>query len=186
MEFKTLMDGMKRLFVAVELPEELRNRVNSLAKELPRESVKAVEKDKIHLTLKFLGDVPEDKIGDIEERLGRVKFKNFSCTVSGVGVFPSPDYIRVVWAGIKCDEMPELAAGVENALEGIGKKESRPFSSHVTIARVKRKTDAKDFLEKHKDEVFGGFDVSEFVLMQSELGREGPTYTILKKFPLEK
>lgn len=175
----------KRLFVAVELPDDLRGRVNSLAKELPDEGVKAVEKDNIHLTLKFLGDIPEDKIPEIQERLAKVNFKSFSCTVSGVGVFPSPDYIRVVWAGIKCEEMPKLAAEVENALEGIGKKETRPFSSHVTIARVKRKIDANDFLEKHKEDNLGEFQVSDFVLMQSELSRQGPTYTVLKKFTLE-
>ena len=81
--------------------------------------------------------------------------------------------------------MPKLAAGVENALDGLVRKENRPFSSHVTIARVRRKIDAKDFLEKHKDDNFGELTVSEFLLMQSELSREGPTYTILKKFPLE-
>jgi 2'-5' RNA ligase len=185
MEFKTLMDGMKRLFLAVELPEELRTRVASLVKEMPGDGVKAVEKKNIHLTLKFLGDTPEGKIAEIEERLGRIRFKSFRCTVSGVGVFPNPDYIRVVWAGIKCDEMPKLAAEVEKALEGIGKRETRPFSSHVTIARVRRKIDAAAFLEKHKEDSFGEFTVSEFVLMQSELGREGPAYTVLKKFSLE-
>ncbi len=179
------MDGVKRLFVAVELPEELRSRIHSLAEELPEDGIKVVEKDKIHLTLKFLGDIPEDKIAEIEERLRAVKSKSFSCTVSGVGVFPNPNYIRVIWAGIECMEMLKLAAAVGNALEGIGKKEKRPFSSHVTIARVKRKIDARAFLEKHKDEVFGDFSVSEFVLMQSELGSEGPTYTALKKFTLE-
>ncbi len=179
------MDGMKRLFVAVELPEEIRGKVNSLAAELPGEGVKPVERDNIHLTLKFIGDVPEDKVDEIKERLGKIKFKKFKCAASGVGVFPNPDYIRVVWAGIKCDEMPRLAAEVEKALEGIGKKENRPFSSHVTIARVKRKIDAAGFLEKHNHDNFGEFEVSGFVLMQSELGRSGPTYTSLKNFTLE-
>jgi len=179
------MDGMKRLFVAVGLPDELRTKLHSLARELALEGVKFVEKDNIHLTLKFIGDVPEEKIPEIKEKLGKIKFKKFTCSVSGVGVFPDPEYIRIVWAGLKCDEMPKLAAEVETALEGIGKKENRPFSSHVTIARVKRKIDAKEFLEKHKEDNFGEFDIPEFVLMQSELSREGPTYTVLKKFALE-
>ncbi len=175
----------KRLFIAVELPEDIRVKVHSLAEELPKEGVKPVDEDKIHLTLKFIGDFPEDKIYELGTKLQNVKFKSFSCTVSGTGVFPSPDYVRVVWAGLECGEMPKLAAEVENALEGFVKKETRPFSSHVTIARVKRKIDAEDFLEKHKDEVFGEFTVSEFVLMHSELSRGGPTYTPLKKFALE-
>ncbi len=179
------MTETKRLFVAVEIPGEIQEKLGGLAGELPKEGVKAVESNNIHLTLKFLGDIPEDRIDGIKERLGVVKFSSFNCAVSGVGVFPSPDYIRVVWAGLKCDEMPKLAAEIEKALEGIGKKESRPFSSHVTIARVKRKMDAKEFLEKHSGEEFGEFTVSEFVLMQSELSREGPKYTPLKKFALE-
>lgn len=178
------MDGMKRLFVAVELPDELRSRVHSLAGELTEDGVKPVEEHNIHLTLKFLGDVPEEKVAEVKERLEGVKFKSFGCRVAGVGVFPSLDYIRVVWAGLECGEMLKLAAEVEKALSGIGKREDRPFSSHVTIARVKRKIDVKDFLEKHGGEDFGEFKVSEFVLMQSELGRNGPKYTPLKRFTL--
>jgi len=179
------MDGMKRLFVAVELPEEVRGRIHSLAEELPKDGVKPVDERNIHLTLKFIGDFPEERIPELGGKLEKIRFKCFSCRVSGAGVFPSPSYIRVVWAGLECEEMARLAAEVEKALRGIGKKEDRPFSPHVTIARVKRKIDASDFLEKHSDEAFGGFTVSEFVLMQSELGRDGPTYTPLKKFPLE-
>lgn len=176
---------MKRLFVAVEIPAEIREKVHSLAEELPKDGIKTVEPGNIHLTLKFIGDFPEEKIPELESRLSNVKFKKFSCTVSGVGVFPSPEYIRVVWAGLECNEMQKLAEEIENSLEGLVKKETRPFSSHVTIARVKRKIDANEFLEKHKGEKFDSFAVSAFILMQSELSREGPVYTPLKKFPLE-
>ncbi|NYZ77042.1 RNA 2',3'-cyclic phosphodiesterase [Candidatus Micrarchaeota archaeon] len=177
---------MKRLFVAVELPEELRNRIHSLAGELPQDAVKAVEKENIHLTLKFLGDTPESKVAEIIERLEGVSSGPFRCAVSGAGVFPNPDYIRVVWVGLHCEEMPKLAAEVERALEGIGKKEERGFSPHITIARVRKKIDVSAFLAKHASENFGGFGASEFVLIGSELGREGPTYTAIKRFSLER
>lgn len=176
---------MKRLFVAVEIPDEIREKVHALAEELPKDAVKVVEPQNIHLTLKFIGNFPEDKIQELESRLSGVKSGQFDCTVSGVGVFPSQDYIRVVWAGLNCNEMQKLAEIIENALEGLVKKETRPFSSHVTIARVRKKIDAKQFLEKHKSEEFGSFAVSGFILMQSELSRGGPVYTPLKKFPLE-
>ena len=175
----------QRLFVAVELPDELREKVHALAAELPNEGVKVVEQQNIHLTLKFIGDFPDDKISELKSRLSSVKFKSFNCSVSGVGVFPSPDYIKVLWAGLKCDEIPKLAAEIENALDGLVKKENRPFSSHVTIARAKKKIDASEFLETHKNDNFGEFTVSGFMLMQSELGGSGPTYTVLKKFAIE-
>lgn len=179
------MVGMKRLFIAVELPDEIKEKVYSLAKELPEEGVKKVEQQNIHITLKFIGDFTEDKIPELESRLNSIRHNRFRCIASGAGVFPSPDYIKVVWAGVKCDGINGLASAIDDSLEGLVAKETRPFSSHATIARVKRKIDAKSFLEKHKEDVFGEFEVSEFVLMQSELSRGGPVYTVLKKFALE-
>jgi len=179
------MVGTKRLFIAVELPDEIKEKVHSLAKELPEEGVKRVERQNIHITLKFIGDFAEDRIPELESRLDSIKYDKFRCVVSGAGVFPDMDYVKVIWAGAKCDEMPKLAAEIENALEGLVPKENRPFSSHATIARVKRKIDARDFVEKHNSDVFGEFEVTEFVLMQSRLGGESPAYTILKSFPFE-
>ena len=179
------MVGMKRLFIAVELPDEIKEKVHSLAEELPEEGVKRVEQQNIHITLKFIGDFAENKIPELQSRLGSIKHGRFRCIAAGAGVFPSPDYVKVVWAGVKCDGMNELASAIENSLEGLVAKETKSFSSHATIARVKRRIDAKDFLEKHTEDVFGEFEVSEFVLIQSELSRSGPVYTVLKKFALE-
>jgi len=179
------MAETKRLFVAVELPSELRHRLHLLTRELPQDAIKAVEEENIHITLKFLGDVQEEKIKEITERLGKISFSPFHCTVSGVGVFPNQDYIRVVWAGLQNNEISLLAEEVERALSGIGKKEDREFLAHITIARVRKKIDVRNFLSKHANESFGDFYISDFVLMESQLGREGPTYTVIKKFTLE-
>lgn len=180
------MNTMKRLFVAVELPEMLRNKIHALAAELPQDGIKAVEKENIHVTLKFLGDTPSEKIREIEEKLQRISFSPFHCLISGVGVFPNPNYIRVVWVGLQCMEMQKLAAETEKALAGFGKEEDHPFSAHITIARVKGKIDVTQFLAKHANESFGEMSVSEFVLMESRLASGGPAYTVLKRFSLEK
>ena len=172
-----------RVFVAVPIPEELRQKIASLGQGIRQEGIKPVMPENMHLTLKFLGEVPPSKIADIKTRLGQIRFQGFECTVKGVGVFPNEDYIRVVWAGIRSQGLDDLAEKVIGSLAGYGKKES--FSAHATIARVKRKIDLKKFLEAHEEEEFGSFRVSQFELIQSVLGREGPEYTVLAAFKAE-
>jgi 2'-5' RNA ligase len=172
-----------RVFVAVPIPKELKERIAELGKEIEQDGIKLVKPQNMHLTMKFIGDVPDSKIADIEARLRDVKFKKFECTLKSVGVFPNEDYIRVVWAGIESSALEELAKNVIHALAGYGKKER--FSAHATIARVKRKVNLKDFLDKYKNEEFCKFEVSSFELIQSVLEREGPKYTTLATFKAE-
>jgi 2'-5' RNA ligase len=174
---------MIRLFVSVELPIELREKVAQLATELPQDSIKPVKPENMHLTLKFIGEVPMEKLAAIEESLRTVEFSPFDIELAGAGVFPNENYVRVVWVGVKSDVLNALAAKVEEALVGIGKKESRGFSAHLTVARVRKKIDVKQFLEKHADEKFGSAHVDKFSLMQSELEfGKPPKYTVLAEF----
>ena len=162
-----------RVFVAVQIPDEIKEKIVKLGKEIKQEGIVNVKPENMHLTLKFIGDV--EKTDQIIERLGKVRFSKFDCRVHGVGAFPDEKYIRVVWAGI--DGIDALAANVQEAL---GKKER--FTGHATIARVKRKVDLKDFLEHHHNDEFGEFTVSSFELIQSELGPGGPRYTTIATF----
>ena len=172
----------KRLFTAVELPGELRKNIHEFAKQLEQDGIKLVEEHNLHITMKFIGDVPEDKVDEITSGLSEVKFSEFECSVKGVGVFPSPDYIRVVWVALECGQLTELANSVISKLEGIEKPEKRPFSAHLTIARVKRKVDLNKFLAENKEKEFGKFNVTEFALIESKLTPEGPVYTKLESF----
>jgi 2'-5' RNA ligase len=172
-----------RLFVSVDVPQGLKERVAGLAKELPQDAITPVQPDNMHLTLRFIGGVPERMVGDIMRRLGEVEFRRFSVPLKGAGVFPNESYVRVVWAGCESPELNELAKKVVGALRGIGKEEERGFTAHLTIARVKKKIDPKPFLQKHSQDSFGEFDVPAFYLMRSEL-RPGvpPKYTIVAAF----
>ena len=175
--------GLVRMFVSVEVPMELREKVAGLAKELPEDSVRPVKPDGMHLTLKFIGEVKPERMGEIEQRLRAVEFSPFTVSLKGTGVFPNEDYVRVAWVGVESGQLNDLAEKVIKALEGIGKKEDRGFSAHLTVARVKKKIDVKEFLEKHKDEEFGSFEVDRFFLMQSELEfGKPPKYTVLAEF----
>ncbi len=170
-----------RLFVEVPLPEELKERLGKLGKEIEQEGIRLVKPQNMHATLKFLGETPEKKLKDVEQRLHQIKFSGFRCSLKGVGVFPNENYIRVVWVGVESNgQLEELAKDVIGSLHGYGKSE--PFSAHITIARVKKRIEIKEFLERHADEELGEFEVKSFQLMQSELSREGPTYSVISTF----
>jgi len=172
-----------RLFVAVEVPMELRERVAGLAKELPPDAITPVRSENMHLTLRFIGEVPPKSLGEIEARLREVSFGRFMVPLKAVGVFPSEDYVRVVWTGCESPELDGLAKKVIEALRGIGKEEDRGFSAHLTIARVKKKIDVRKFLEKHAKDEFGSFEVGEFYLMRSELKPGAPPkYSVVAAF----
>ncbi|HSB47734.1 MAG TPA: RNA 2',3'-cyclic phosphodiesterase [Candidatus Bilamarchaeum sp.] len=174
-----------RLFVAVPVPESLREKIAELGKEIQGDGVLPVKAENMHLTLKFIGEGRPDKLGEIREKLAAVRFEKFACSLRGTGVFPNESYIRVVWAGCESGgKLEELAKGVAGALKGYGEDER--FTAHLTIARVKKKLDFSRFLEAHKGEDFGSFDVSEFRLIESVLGgRDGPEYRTLAVFGAE-
>ncbi len=180
-------EGKMRLFIAISLPSEVKKRLFGLGRPLPGfGDVKAVEEENIHLTLKFLGDTePEPVIKALE----KVKFRPFEVSLKGVGAFPSPSYVRVVWAGCEkgAQEIITLHKDIEEALKAGGLKfeKDRDFHPHATLARVRMPKDRKgllDFLDKHKAEELGSFKAGSFELMQSLLGRGGPTYAVVKRF----
>jgi 2'-5' RNA ligase len=169
-----------RLFIAVHVPEELRKKMAAIAKELDREGIRPVKEDNLHITLRFIGEVPDEKASEIEQALRQVKFGNFECTLRGSGVFPNESYVRVVWAGIESGgKLEELSGKVNQALAGFPGDEK--FSAHLTLARVKKKTEVRDFLERHGGD-FGSFTVDSFELIQSVLGPDGPKYTTVAVF----
>lgn len=170
-----------RLFVAVPVPGELRERAAALGKELPRDGITPVRPENMHLTLRFIGEVGENEAGEIEKALEGVGFEPFECELKGVGVFPNENYVKVVWAGCESGgKLEALAKAVADALRGHPGDDR--FSAHLTIARVKRKVDLHDFLERHRADDIGTFTVSEFALVKSVLSPSGPEYATLAHF----
>jgi len=166
------------------LPEELKERIGELGKEIEQEGIRLVKPPNMHATLKFLGETHEEKLGNIEQRLREVTFSSFKCSLKGVGVFPSEKYIRVVWVGVESNgQLEKLAEDVIGSLKDYGK--DNRFSAHITIARVKKKVDLGKFLEKYKNKELGEFEVKSFQLMESVLSREGPAYSTIASFPAE-
>ena len=176
-----------RAFVAVLIDEVLVKRIAEVqdqAKKLAPD-VKWVAPSNFHLTLKFLGNVPEDGSPEICSAVeDAVKpFSQFELSVSGLGAFPNAKRARVVWVGVDSGlaQLSEVAASIDLSLAGLGfEKEAKPFKGHVTIGRVKNSRHL-DKLAQGMDEIpaedLGILRVDSVCLMQSELHPDGPVYS---------
>ncbi len=172
-----------RTFIAIELPETVKEYLKGLQKELI--GIKASFVKDFHLTLKFLGEVSEDKIEKIKEKLKEIKFEPFKVKLGKAGGFPSESYIRVVWVGLEPeDKIIEIQKKINEVMKNFGFKDDFKFKSHLTLARVKFIEDKKVFIERLKQLEIKPmeFEVNSFSLMKSTLTREGAVYEELRKF----
>lgn len=183
-----------RSFIALEINEEVRANLKELLTALRQTSaaVKWVEPENLHLTLKFLGEVPEEQIADITTALQGVaqSVAAFEFTVQGAGGFPDLHRPRVLWVGVKAiPPLMQLQQLVETAMERLGfAKEGRAYHPHITIGRVKAPTEISKVvavMNKHKDTVFGTVTPTHLTLFRSDLSWEGPTYTPLAQLPFK-
>jgi 2'-5' RNA ligase len=154
--------------------------------------VKLVDPHNIHVTLKFLGDTDEQQIDDIEQIMKEAvtHIEPFPITLKGTGVFPNHNYLKVIWIGITGGAALEaMAHAIGDRLSEIGfKKESRGFSSHLTIGRVKtarNKTQLLNIIETYAEVEFSIEEVHSIKLKKSELTPKGPIYTTLREVPLQ-
>ena len=177
-----------RCFVAVELPAAMREEIGRLQSGIATDGLRLVRPELVHITIKFLGDVPQESVGQVTEALGRVKAAPFPARIKGMGAFPGRA-VRVVWLGLE-GNFQELYQRVENALNPLGfSPEARGFSPHVTLGRVARPGAEMNRLLSPKIANFssldiGSFTVDRFYLKKSTLTRGGPIYEDLAEFPL--
>ena len=182
-----------RLFVAVHLSDEVRERLAVVQHRLQgvRADVSWVRPGNIHLTLKFLGEVEPARLDPIRAALAEAARASEPCeaAVAGVGSFGGR-IPRVVWAGIAqgAEALTALAGRVDAAMAGVGfPRESRPFSAHLTLGRVRSSRNAAEFLGALRAEAradFGATRVTAFSLMESQLNPKGSIYTAIDSFPL--
>jgi len=167
-----------RLFIAFDIPESVKEQLVSIQEQIKTDAkINWVKQENMHLTLKFLGEVAEDKVDDVKKKLSSVKFKPFEVVVSEIGVFPSENYIRVIWVGLKDDEsMQRLAKDVRGVLPEF--KDDYEFKAHLTIARVKFVKDKKALVDELKSIKVKSekFKVENFKLYKSTLTGSGPVY----------
>jgi len=178
-----------RVFIAISLPEDIKAKIfHNFEKIKDANIIKGnfVEKENLHLTLKFIGDVSEEKINQIDECLSKIKFKIFEAKIGKVGFFSNENHINVVWVEFVSDKVNELQKLIDFKLNELGFTREKDFSSHITAIRVKTIKNRDLFLSKVKDINLKNlrFEVKDFSLIKSELKREGPSYKLIKKFSL--
>ncbi len=180
-----------RAFIAIELPEEARRTLARLQERLKsgcRAPVRWADPDATHLTLKFLGYIDAADTGKIITAVtgaarGITPFRLF---LGGMGVFPSPGHVRVVWVGLEgeLDKLNGMQKGIESAMETLGfPPEGRPFAPHLTLGRVRdnARPDERQELGRLVASTPGKtnytFDAGSVNLMKSQLTPQGPIYT---------
>jgi RNA 2',3'-cyclic 3'-phosphodiesterase len=175
-----------RLFVAIVPPRDMRARLSSLCGGVP--GARWVEPDNLHLTLRFIGEIEEPLIEDIVFALRAIRMEAFPLTLSSVGHFERRGRVRQIWAGIMpSPQLMDLQRRVESAILRAGiRSESRRFTPHVTLARLKDVKIEAVGAWLQANGPFRGFPitVAGFTLFASYLGGGGPVYQPIEDFAL--
>lgn len=195
-----------RIFLAIEIPENVKDRLVEVQKELASRllGVRWEKREKLHITLVFLGEVGEEGKNGVETQLiasvqkavkaGLEGVRGFKLILGDLGVFPSLRRPRVIWVGVKeksktknqRSKIEDLVEGLEKSLGRAGFEfDKKPFHPHITIGRVKHGSGGAISL-RERDWLGGGleFEVREVVIRKSELQPTGSVYTALLRIPL--
>jgi len=184
-----------RSFIAIEIPDEIKKGLSEIRERLKKSGadISWTRPEGIHLTFKFLGEIEEGKLVNIQNAIEHAakEISDFILRVGGIGFFPNIKSPRVIWIGIKGEgeNLKTLQEAIERETEKIGfKREGRSFSPHLTLGRVRSQKN-RDALTKYLEEFekveLGSFNVKEVSLMKSELRPKGAVYTQLWKATLE-
>lgn len=186
-----------RTFIAIELAEPVRETLARIQSHLKYAGadVKWVDKDNIHLTLKFLGEIDETKCEKVKSALDEIAkdFRPFELSLKDIGAFPNIEFPRVIWVGLDkgAKESTEIAEKIDAALSKIRfQEETRPFAAHLTIGRVrssKNKEALKEKIQSYtpdpKPHTLNPIPyeqlITSIILFQSTLTPKGPIYTKL-------
>ena len=189
-----------RSFIAIELPDELKQELVQLQEKLKlgrQPGVKWVDPYSIHLTLKFLGSVAVDKIDTITEAMETAAngISPFHLEIGGLGVFPNLKRVQVAWVGVsgEVDELGQLQQRLESNLACLGfVPESRRFTPHLTLARLRNEVSLGErqrfgrLITDTKFDTHHTIQVDSISLMRSQLTREGAIYSQISSVKLKK
>jgi 2'-5' RNA ligase len=185
-----------RCFVAVSIPEQIRselvNLIQQLQERLPVLKLKWTAPQNLHLTLRFLGSLPEDGLPLLAAQLyeGTHSARSFTLCTGGIGAFPQMRALRVLWVGVAGEELMTLQSHVERAVTALAPhQEEKPFHPHLTLARARSRP-----LGLSQEEIgvlqtwnlpSWTWEVNSFELMRSDTSPSGPVYSVLQSYALE-
>ncbi len=188
------MIDLVRCFVCVEIAKTANIQIiDDVLQNLKQiKGIRPVKTTQLHLTLKFLGEIPEKKLPDIIQQLQTIKLPSFSLQFSSIGTFPNKARPRVIWTGLVLGQqnLITLAKEVDQKLSMIGiPREKRRFSPHLTLGRVKRLTDDTNqqlnaFFQEMEGLIGQEEEILHFIFKESTLTPSGAIYKDLATFPL--
>lgn len=173
-----------RVFIAIEFPDEVIKEVARIQGCLKnwKFTGKMTELENLHLTLKFLGEIDENKLEGVKVKLREINFEGFEAKLGKIGAFHYKGNPKIVWIKILGPSIYKLQKKIDAALEDIGFKNEERFMGHLTIARIKYVKDKKGF-DNYLTGLKGKeihFNVGQFLLKKSELKSLGPIYENLE------
>lgn len=153
--------------------------------------IKLVERENLHFTVKFLGEIPDSMVDEVDRRIRTLALRKMEVDVRGLGGFPDARRPRVVWAGVAPNDLAALSSSgqqVIDVLEGVGKSEERAFHPHITVARVRSPRNHEALaavLRDCKSRDFGRTAITALKLKSSSLTPKGPTYRDVREYALQ-
>jgi len=193
-----------RCFLAIDIDQDLVQKIEGVQKEFKKtnNNVKYVEKENLHFTLKFFGNITDNKIVNIKEAINTVLTKVESSSIDnsyyannqaktelaieGIGTFPNKNYMKVLWIGTKNNNfLTNLQKELDLEFEKLGFKKEKNFKTHLTIGRIRNLKDKKEFklkIEELQDINIGTMNISKISLKKSELTPKGPIYSDIETF----
>jgi 2'-5' RNA ligase len=185
------MIAQMRLFTGFDLPPEVVGSLTRLLNRLrPYARIKWSSPENLHITTKFIGEWPVERLGDLEAVLRSLPgFTPLPIRMRGLGFFPNPHSPRVFWVGIEAPpELAAVAAATDRALARLGiAAEARAFSPHLTLARIKEPVPMqalREAIAALPSQEFGDFVADRFHLFESRLHPSGSVYTKISEYPL--
>ncbi|WP_414468946.1 RNA 2',3'-cyclic phosphodiesterase [Methanobacterium sp. ACI-7] len=182
-----------RVFLAIEIDEKLLDKIDDVKKQFAEceAPVKYVETENLHCTLKFFGEIDDNKLNDIIEVIeNKIQHHEpFKVSIKKTGVFPNERYIRVLWLGMdEVEPFSNLQRDLDKDFMKMGFKKEKSYVPHLTLGRVKGSKNKAELLSKLKevgDVEIGEMDIEKIVLKKSELTPSGPIYTTIREFDLK-
>lgn len=185
------MSQSVRAFLAFEIEDrDIKKKLTDMQTlaEKTGADLKLVEPENIHMTIRFLGDITLNICDKVFEEMKAISFKPFPVYLTGLGVFPSLSYPRVLWAGIAqgAGQLQNIFSQIEPKLQGLGfAPDPKGFNPHLTIARVRsarNKMQLAEFVRLNEKYEFGSVVAECLRLKRSELTPRGPIYSTLREY----
>lgn len=185
----------KRIFLAIDLSKKAREicaeHVEGLRTRYKEANVGWERPEKLHVTLKFLGDTAEYTLRDLEEKIAEIAahHKPFHMTIDRTGVFPNRSRPRILWIGLRDagSRFTEIHRSIDEACGKLGLEADRKnFTAHVTVGRIRTPGRTEDLIESHLKAQIEPveFEVADVVIYESKLQPTGSVYTVVSKSPL--